>query len=359
MSSDTRILFVADLNVYSKGLGRARILAEMPVRATTLTHTALGGEKEGHPRFSLAYRIAHRLGRVLDTEGANRALVRHAGTLRPDLIWVEKGTMIRPQALQAVRRAAPNARLASYSEDDMALAHNRTRDYANGLWLYDTVFTTKAANLEPGELAGLGAKRVVLVDKAYDPHQHKPVPVGEEDVRALGGDVGFVGTFEAERARSLMHLAENGIFVRVWGNGWGHLVGAHPNLAVENRAVVNTEGDLAYTRTICATRINLAFLRKLNRDSQTDRSVEIPACGGFMLAERSADHARLFIEDREAAFFASNDELLDKVTYYLAHEAERAAIARAGRDRVRRDGHDEKTRLKAMLETALERPLPA
>lgn len=359
MTPNMRILFVADLNVYSKGLGRARILRDIDPSAVTITHTAIGGETRGHPPLSLAYRIAWKLGRVPDTERANRCLLRAARAERPDLIWIEKGLMIRPETLAAVRVAAPDARIASYSEDDMALAHNRSRAFTEGIGLYDTVFTTKAANLGPGELAGLGARRVVFVDKAFDPHQHKPLDVSAADRAAFGADVGFVGTFEAERARSLAFLAENGVSVRVWGNGWDAMVGRHPNLTVENRAVVNTADDLAYTKTICATRVNLAFLRKLNRDTQTDRSVEIPACGGFMLAERSADHDRLFVDGEEAAFFGSDAELLDKVRHYLAHEEARAAIARAGRDKCVAAGYDEARRFRWMVETALDRGSPA
>jgi spore maturation protein CgeB len=99
-----------------------------------------------------------------------------------------------------------------------------------------------------------------------------------------------------------------------------------------------------------ATRINLNFLRKINRDRHTSRSLEIPACQGFMLAERTDEHLQLFDEGQEAEFFESPQELLAKVKYYLTHEDLRKQIAKAGRDRCTGSGYSHHDRLEVILD---------
>ena len=79
------------------------------------------------------------------------------------------------------------------------------------------------------------------------------------------------------------------------------------------------------------------------------RSFETPACGAFMLAERTEEHQEFFQEDRESVFFDSIDELVDKVRYYIKHEPQRIQIARAGYERVTLGHHTYRDRLMDIL----------
>ena len=153
-----------------------------------------------------------------------------------------------------------------------------------------------------------------------------------------------MGTLTHASDRLVEHVSRHGVEVRVWGNGWERGP-RHANLRLERRPIYGED----YVRCLCATDVNLGFLRKANRDLHTTRSVEIPACGAFMLAERTAEHLALFAAGREADYFGDADELLAKVRWWLERDAERRAVARAGRERCLASGYDLPSMLRAML----------
>jgi len=352
MNDPIQALFVGDLNYYAKGSSRLNAMRQLGLDVTAMSHTAIGGDDHGHAPLSFGFKIAWKLGIHLDTEGVNQQIISATEISKPDILWIEKGNMIRPSTLAAVHTQSPNTVIASYTDDDMFNKLNRTHAYTGGLKQYDVVFVTKSFNMNPDELPSLGAKRCVMVDKAYDPDQHMPIEVSEEDRVAYGADVGFIGSYAPERGETINFLANNGIEVRVWGNGWETFTPASENLKVERRPLVNTPNDLKFTKGTAATKINLGFLRKINRDLQTDRSIEIPACGGFMLAERSTEHERLFEDSKEAVFFEGEDELLAKVRYYLEHAEGRKVIAAAGRARCENGGYSHLERMREMVREA-------
>jgi spore maturation protein CgeB len=75
------------------------------------------------------------------------------------------------------------------------------------------------------------------------------------------------------------------------------------------------------------------------------RTFEVPACGGFMLAERTQEHLEIFKEDEEIVCFSTVEELVDKVRYYSNNDRARQTIAKAGYERVLNDHHTYRDRL--------------
>ena len=94
-----------------------------------------------------------------------------------------------------------------------------------------------------------------------------------------------------------------------------------------------------YALAIASSKITLTFLSKINEDLHTSRSFEIPACGGFMIAERTSEHTTLFEENKEAVYFSSNNELLEKINYYLNNEIVRKEIINNALKRSKSSGY--------------------
>ena len=93
--------------------------------------------------------------------------------------------------------------------------------------------------------------------------------------------------------------------------------------------VYNTD----FSKVVSSSKINLCFLRKSNRDLQTCRSIELPACGGFMVHERNNEITSIYREEQEAVYFSSNSELAEKCILWLKREKQRSIIGAAARKR--------------------------
>lgn len=334
-----RILYVGLL--WNGGTCRQRMVAleELGHDVTGVDTTAPNRQWE---RW-LPIRILRRLGYPLDLARANRQIRSHIEGAAFDVVWVDKGLTISPKTLRAIRRRCPDCWLVSYSPDDMLNPRNQSKRYLASLPLYDLHVTPKSYNVP--ELAELGARDVLFVAKGYDPNTHRPISLTAKEKAFWGTNVGFVGAFEEARYQMMLALAEAGLRVVVRGPGWEPYIGRHPNLVVKPGWVLGDD----YARAICATKVNLCFLRKANRDLHTARSIEIPACGGFMLGERTEEHLALFEEGKEAEFFGDKEELIAKARYYLDDGEQRRTIAAAGRARCLLSGYSNQERLGAVL----------
>ena len=105
-----------------------------------------------------------------------------------------------------------------------------------------------------------------------------------------------------------------------------------------------------YARALTGSRIGLGFLRKVCPDQHTTRTFEIPACGSLLLADRTEEHQQFFEEGKEAEFFASCEELLDKLKFYCSNESARKLVADRGYQRCKDSGYAYVCRLRGALQ---------
>ncbi len=343
------VVLVGQTFAASRTVQRVSALEALGCNVVVVPTTPDGHDYETRP--SLRARLRYRLRRPKDIANANSRLLEVV-TTTTDVLWLDSADTIRGDTLRQVKRRVPEIRIIWYSEDDLMNKRLRTVWLESAIPFIDLWSSTKSFNLRPEEMPKLGVGPMLFVNNSYDPAIHRPITLTDEERHNFSADVGFVGTYEGPRARSLLHLASRGMKVRVWGNGWDRLGEQNPNLIVEGHPVYNDD----YAAVIGATTINLCFLRHANRDLQTCRSVEIPACGGFMIHERNHEISTLFREDQEAVFFESDDELFAKCELWSSDSIGRARIADAGRRRVQELKLDHQSNVTRILEAAQTQP---
>ncbi len=342
-----KIAVVGETFDSSRTVQRANALKEMGHDVMTIPTTPPGWTYETRP--SLAQRVRHRLRLPADPAKANQGVI-NAVRDGVEIVWIEAGKMIHATTLAQIREINSRVRILWYSEDDMMNPAHRSRWLDRAIPYFDLWVTTKSFNAEAAEMPSRGAKKVLFVNNSFDAKVHRPVAVSPEQRRQFGAPVSFIGTFEEPRANSLLALAQAGMTVRVWGNGWGHWVNQEQNLRIENRPVYNDD----FARVIAASDINLGFLRKGNRDLQTCRSIEIPACAGFMIHERNSEMTALLCEDREAVYWSTNTELVSVCQNWSGKDDARKAVGQAGRNRVLELGLTHEDNISRMLSALMD-----
>ncbi len=346
----SRILYVGDLSPGGTCLQRLTVLQDLGFQVVAIDFSyppSIGGVRRFLDRvISKLYRLGwHRL-TLPDWAGLNRKIVNCAKGDPCRVLWIDKGLRINRNTFKQIKSAFPEMVVIGYSVDNMLERHNNSRQFIESLPFYDLYATTKSFAVP--EMTRLGCKKVQFVPNAFDRNVHRPPKTQESAPYPLAGRVGFVGTWERAREQSIVYLARNGIPVTIFGNDWPARVAAEKNIDIRYEAIYGA----SYANALHAFAINLCFLRKINFDLQTQRSVEIPACGGFMLAERTEEHRQLFKEGAEADFFSDDEELLKKVRHYLDHPEERKRIALAGRERCMSSDYSYHGQLRGILASA-------
>jgi len=282
----------------------------------------------------------------------NEAVGAAAKEFRPQTTFFVQARFLRSETIAAIAEFGPTV---VYYNDDMFNPSNQTPTFGAAVRQADCLVTTKSFNVS--EFRSAGARKVVYQPNAFDPAIHFPARRSPDEAQRLAGDVAFIGTFRPERADFLAEVVVRlpDATVNVWGGGWEktsravywHRRRRWAPLRRRIRGGALWCEDMG--KAIQANKIALGLLYHVNRDRHTSRSFEIPACGGFMLAERTAEHQEYFEEDHEAVYFGSLEELIDKARYYLRHDDARVAIARAGHVRCLKSGYRYVDRARSLL----------
>jgi spore maturation protein CgeB len=253
---------------------------------------------------------------------------------RYDLCWVDGGEWVTPKVMKLLRQYAQ--KIVSYSIDDPLGPRDgaRYKAYRQSLACYDLCVVMRAQNVN--EAKALGAKNVMRVFMTADEISHAPRVLTDEDYKQWSSEVIFVGTWMPERSPFLLELINRGVPLTIRGSNW-HKAPEWIQLKTYWKGASIAGDD--YAKAIQCAKVSLGLLSKGNRDLHTTRSSEIPALGTLLCAERTTEHALMYEEGKEVLFWSDADECAAVCKLALSDETRRQAIAKAGQQRLKKNGH--------------------
>lgn len=296
---------------------------------------------------SLRLKILAKATRRFAVAEYNRELRLQARRLEPDMFLVFKGVWVEGETIRALR--AQGVRCYNYYPDVSFRAHGPYIPQA--LPQYDWVFTTKTFGLSDMR-EQLGVTRASHIQFAFDPDLHRPLPMSARDEARYGCDVSYIGTWSPKKEALLTEVARQRphVHLRIWGEYWHNARSAAIREAIGGREVLGNE----FVRALLGTRINLSIMSEARKgssrgDQVANRTFVVPACGAFVLHERTDELLQYFNEDEHLACFADADEMIAKIDHYLPRPELRREIADRGRELVWRE-HSWDRRIRVITE---------
>lgn len=152
-------------------------------------------------------------------------------------------------------------------------------------------------------------------------------------------DVSFVGSWHPYREWLINRVRKTGIKVEVAGYRWpSGEIDQEGMIRLFNASRINlnlsncVSWDMRYLAS-SPTALMSRLRSKKNVEQLKARPFEINGCGAFQLSYYVEGLERCYDINREIAVYADPDDLVEKIRFYLAHEALRESIAAAGSKR--------------------------
>jgi spore maturation protein CgeB len=259
-----------------------------------------------------------------------------------DCIFVMSENFLSADTIETIRLRSKKAPLFIYHSHDNNFSSGilKPADFDKTIAAYDFVFTTKSQNVD--RYKKLGQEKAYFIPSAYEPTVHQPIKNGNYESGQF--QASFIGTYDHSRDEPLKAVGWEKL--NVWGDHWKKFPEfSKYKTQIVPRAVYYFE----FADIIGHSKISLGLLREEAGDKHTQRTFEIPACGGFQLAPRSEEILDYFTEDQEIVCFKNLEELHDKVQFYLANPATRHRIAKKGYEACLAGKHTYRDRLEMMF----------
>jgi spore maturation protein CgeB len=233
-----------------------------------------------------------------------------------DLFIVLKGLLISKYDILYVKSLGVYTILINHDDIFSKFKNSRSRIQFECLPFYNQVFVTKEINYF--ELIPF-FQNVNFLPFSFYPKIHCVPKFDTKDKIKWGYDILFVGSCYKSRREVLEFCVKNlplNLRIGIFGNGWNKVSSRSPL----KKYIAGKELNFDEMRkAFFYSKISFGFLCKENRDDHTQRTFEIPACGGLLFAEKTERHQNLFIDLESAIFFDIDNlsEIISKIHFLL------------------------------------------
>jgi hypothetical protein len=311
-----------------------------------LGHNVFELAEEPYIQLGLRRFLRHLDGEAFPSENVRRFnadLIRNFLDFQPDMVWLDKCLMTEPGTLIELKKCRPRSILIANQDDNpFGERHHEKPSWARfveSIPLYDVQLVKRPSDVK--EFSKRGVQRALMFVTGYFDELVFPEPSAAWEL-----PVAFAGTqFDDRAAQFKALICKKNIPIRIYGDRWKR-TWLHFMRRNHFGGIIGVD-DLR--RLMSSAKIMLNFPSKSNLDQYNGRSFDIPACRGFLLAERTPSHQAFFNEGEEAEFFSDIAECADKIRFYLCHEAERTRIAANGYQRCLSSGYNLRSRISKIM----------
>lgn len=292
---------------------------------------------------------------ILDTgrDKFNNDLLELVKKEKPDLLFVTMFTdQLKKEMIDYISEKT-NCETFAWFCDDCWRFYNYSKYWTPHFnWVSSTDISA------PVNYKKIGYKNLIRTQFACNHFLYKPL-----DLPKIY-DVTFVGQPHGDRIKIVEKIKKAGIDIQCWGKGW-------PNGRVSQEDMIRifSQSKININFAKGSGDVNLRglariFFKKENglirfqnpkywidnvksllgniKNHIKGRNFEILGCKGFLITG-NADNLKDYYQDgKEVVIYKDTKDLIEKIRYYLAHDQEREAIAKAGYERTLRDHTYEK-----------------
>jgi len=239
----------------------------------------------------------------------NKKLIETVKNIEPELLLLGHSELIDDKTLLNIKELFPNIKIAMWYVDWIFNLHN----ISSRLKIIDNFFITT----DPIELNSLGLEKEIIDKCEYLPNfcdasidSFKSYENKKHDYDLL-----FIGRYDKEREP----------FINFLKNTFTNL-----NLGLFGLDKNNIITGTNYLKTIASSKIGINYSRRNDISMySSDRIIHLMANGVLVFSPKIPNLEQIF-SDTEIVYFSTQEDLKNKVEFYLKNSSERIQIAKEG-----------------------------